>query len=278
MNHADEQLVQRIAQQVIEQMTRGNANPPAAGTDSAAEPTARTRVRPAAGVCTGDYAQFKDRPDLVESTGEPAGPVQAADRTFTGIVTARQIRDSGLSTVRLAPGAQLTPLAADHVRSAALTVERAAESPANGPARAGAAGWLWWIDGHCDAVRQLAGHWPQRLSPLAPLGHDSALADVVRRAARSVSAHRHAGAILFVHSAARAACYANRCPSLRAVVGTCGEAVQQGIDLLAANVLIIEYPHHGAKSMRTIVEQFIGTGRPPRPHVDRQLRELASCD
>jgi len=282
MSNVDPQLVRRIAEQVLARMTdEGAVASPHAG--HSAQPAA---VRPPTGVCTGDYAQFIERPDLVPSADASDRSPQtsrshnAADRTFTGVVTARQIHDSGLATIRLGPGAQLTPLAADHVRSAGLTVERAAASTHHNTSAAPPANtdaWLWWIDGHCDAVRQLTSNWREQLSPLAPLGQGSALADVVTRAARSVSEGRHAGAILFVHSAARAACYANRCPSLRAVVGTCGEAVQQGIDLLAANVLIIEYPHHGPKSMRAMVEQFTGAARPSLPNVDRQLRELASC-
>ncbi len=271
----DEQLVRRIAQRIIAQMI-GAAD---ADATAGARPV---EVRPAAGVCTGDYSKFADRPDLAggAARSSPSPDALTADRTFTGFVTARRLEDAGVRHIRLGPGARLTPLAADYVRAAGLTIEHAAApaSASAGPARANTATtWQWWIDGHCDAVRQLTTAYRQSLAPLTPQGKPSALADVIGRMARSVRDGRAVGGVLFVHSAAQAACFANRCQSLRAVVGTCGQAVQQGIDQLAANVLILEYPHHGHKSMQALVDAFIQTPRPALADVDRRLRELATC-
>ncbi len=259
MTTIDEQLVQRIAAQVIQQLADRRDDP------------ARAEIHPAIGTCTGDYRQFTDRPDLTNPSESPM---------FEGFVTARRLIDSAAQTIRLAPGAKLTPLAVDLVRERKLTVERVGEQVRTQAHTTQATGTFhWWIDGHCDAVRQLAAAQRDRLAPLTPLGQASAIATIIKRLATSMRDGRAAGGILFVQSAARAACFANRCPSLRAVVGTCGDAVQQGIDQLEANVLIVEYPHQGPQAMRAMVRQFIDAPRPtpPDPALAQQLQELATC-
>ena len=55
------------------------------------------------------------------------------------------------------------------------------------------------------------------------------------------------------------------------------EAVQQGIDQLAANVLIIEHPHQSLGQMRNMLGQFMRTRRSLSEEVKQQLQELATC-
>lgn len=263
MTQVSEQLVRRIAERVIAQLAGPQAAPPAL--------PQRADVRPPAGLCTADGGKSADRSDSTQSSNEKT----ASDRTFTGIITARQLADSGQTVFSLAPGARLTPLAVDYIREKKLTLHRlTSEAAAAGSVNTT---WHWWIAGHCSAVQQLTGAMRSRLSPLSPTGQTAGLAKAILNLARLVRSGRSNGAVLFVHSAAQAACFANRCPSLRAVVGTCGEAVQQGIDQLAANVLIVEYPHQGPRAMRAMVEQFIHTARPSLPTIDRHLQELAQC-
>ena len=83
--------------------------------------------------------------------------------------------------------------------------------------------------------------------------------------------------MLFVPTAAKAMCYANRCPSIRAVVGTCAKAVEHGIDELGANVLVIEYPHHGPASMAALVDRMLQHQPEVPPQVQRELTELQRC-
>jgi hypothetical protein len=53
--------------------------------------------------------------------------------------------------------------------------------------------------------------------------------------------------------------------------------VQEGIEFLGANVLVLEYPHHGFKSMDELVRLFLtSSGRAPKD-VESQLIELAAC-
>jgi hypothetical protein len=80
-----------------------------------------------------------------------------------------------------------------------------------------------------------------------------------------------------VENAALATIYANRCPSLRAILGSCMEAVEQGVQAAAANVLIIEYPYKTLQQMRNLLSRFTRGKRELSEDVRRQLAELASC-
>jgi hypothetical protein len=92
-----------------------------------------------------------------------------------------------------------------------------------------------------------------------------------------ITSERVAAGVLIVKSAAAAVVFANRCPSLRAILGTCRDAVQQGIDELAANVLIIEHPYQSLGQIRNLLGQFLRGRRKLSDEVQRQLQELASC-
>lgn len=276
----DQQLVQRIAEQVIAQLNGGGAPRPRNGQTP-------TPIKAPIGVCTGDYSQFTDRPDLVGArqskvdaapsvySGGSAKP-QAAGPALTGFVTGRQVDAIEGTVLPLAFGAKLTPLARDRAKERGLTIRRVGATGAAG-AKAQATTWHWWIAGHCPAVEQLTGEMKQRLSPISAKRELSQLHRVAAELAKKVKAGASAGGVLFVPTAAQAICYANRCPSLRASVATCGEAVEQAIDQLAANVLVVEYPHHGGQAMRAMVERFITADRPSLPRVESQLKELTTC-
>lgn len=140
---------------------------------------------------------------------------------------------------------------------------------------AGGGKWLWWMDGRCATVEKLMGQMRGKLSPVG--GGAKQLVGAIRSLAKQVAHGGAAGGVLFVQSGALAGCFANRCASLRAVVGTCGEAAMQGVNLLGANVLIVEYPHHGVESMRGMIEDFVGAERGRLDGVARQLEELGTC-
>jgi hypothetical protein len=103
------------------------------------------------------------------------------------------------------------------------------------------------------------------------------LRGVVKELAGLVKAKRVGCGLLFVDSAARAACYANRCASLRAIVGTNDKAVSEGVEQLGANVLIMEYPQLGYKGMMAMVKPFLESQRDVPAAVQRELNELATC-
>ena len=95
--------------------------------------------------------------------------------------------------------------------------------------------------------------------------------------AGQVKSNQAQAAILMVQAGAVATVFANRCPSLRAVLGTCLESVEQGIQQLGANVLVIEYPHRTLQQMKNMIGRFVRARRDLPEDVRRQLEELASC-
>jgi hypothetical protein len=268
----DEQFVRRIAEQVIAQMKAANASAPVA-------------VKPPAGTCTGDMSKFTDRPDLVKASsakpplgrelGAERQAAEPADAPLTGFVTGRHVDAIRGRVLPLAYGAKLTPLGRDRAKERGLTIQRVSEGGATTQPVPSA--WHWWIAGHCPAVDQVTSTLKASLTPLVAKRELNQIHRVIADLAKRVNSNISAGGVLFVPSAAQAICYANRCPSLRASVATCGEAVEQAVDQLAANVLVVEYPHHGLKAIHAMVERFITATRPALPLVDSQLKELASC-
>jgi ribose 5-phosphate isomerase RpiB len=139
--------------------------------------------------------------------------------------------------------------------------------------------YLWWCDGpNGPAKAALTTHEKESgLKALdAPAGAKQ-IVPVVKKLAAEVKAGRAAGGVLMVQNAAAAMVYANRCPSLRAVLGTCQEAVEQGVQLVAANVLVIEYPHRTLQQMKNMLGRFAKAKRELGDEVKRQLQELTTC-
>ena len=215
-------------------------------------------------------------------------PVPAPEPiALVGIITARQLQEAmdaapqGIAV--LAPDARLTPLAADLARQDPEKIKRLTAALGSAASHANpqitAAGphlpWLWWVDEPCNIVDQIVGARSQQLRPSAAGRSGGGLpVQVVRDIATSIRAQRIAGAILFVRNAARAMCYANRCSSIRAVVGTSDEAVEQGIRDMGANVLVIERPQIGPRAMAAMVDRMLQQTPKAPPQVQRELADL----
>jgi ribose 5-phosphate isomerase RpiB len=209
------------------------------------------------------------------------------------IYTARQLEDlhkSGASSQIILPyGARLTPLASDWVRSKKLAIGYSnIEAPQplvkaiGSPAAAATDGspLLWWCDGPCGAAKAAVGSQSKETSLAAITIPTEAknLIKVVKHIATEVKASRAGGGVLLVETGAAAMIFANRCPSLRAVLGTCLEAVEQGIQFTAANVLVIEYPHKTLSQIKNFLGRFARAGqRTLGDDMKQQLQELASC-
>jgi ribose 5-phosphate isomerase RpiB len=103
------------------------------------------------------------------------------------------------------------------------------------------------------------------------------VASVVKTIAGEIKADRAGAAVLMVQTGASAVVFANRCPSLRAILGTCLEAVEQGIQQVGTNVLVIEYPHRTLQQMKNMISRFVRAKHELPEDVRRQLQELASC-
>lgn len=276
---ADDKLVQQITEQVMAALARHQSG---AGSSPQAE------VRPPIGICTGDYSKFPELAGRAVGAAAsskapaailiqpPASNLQPPIRVLHGIITAKQVEKLD-GVIHLAPGARLTPLATDVVKQRKLKIERLS-SGTHSHASASVRGteWVWWIDGRCAIAEGVMTEF-RDIAPLSVRRQSTAMADAVREVARRVKDGRAAGAVLFTHAAAAATCFANRCANLRAIVGTSDASIEQAVKQIAANVLIIEYPMHGQRSMRSLVERFTTMARPTLPEIERQLKELSAC-
>jgi ribose 5-phosphate isomerase RpiB len=217
------------------------------------------------------------------------------------IFTARQLQDlhktNGHVTVPV--GARVTPLAQDWLRQKKIALKYgtngsvppkpdvSAVGPAQAPKEPGhlpltfapPGTLLWWCDGPCGQAKGAiaAQSRESSLHPLdLPASNDN-LVPAIKRLAAEVKSGRASGGILLVQAGAAAIVYANRCPSLRAILGTCRQSVEQGVQHLAANVLIIEHPYHSLPQVRNILVPFVRGRRELSDDVQRQLQELSTC-
>jgi hypothetical protein len=211
------------------------------------------------------------------------------------IVTARQLEDlhrlqGGNGQITLPYRARLTPLAADFIRAGKIALgysdaEASApplavsQAPTSQPATSPAATFLHWCDGPCGpakaALSAVAKETTLRAleEPADPRG----LVPVIKTLAGEIKSSRASGGILLVRSASAAIVYANRCPSLRAILGTCLDTVEQGLSLVAANVLVLEYPYLTLQQTRNLIGRFVRGPRILGESIRRELAEVASC-
>lgn len=303
MTEQDRQLVELITNQVLAALRQQGVGSAGSNVSPTTEPAAvsstvqgRVSVQPPIGQCTGDYSKFPelrgklygDPVNLPSSAGTAniVSPPSAA-LALTGIITANQLQEALTASpdgnVWLAPDARLTPLANDWARQHKEKIRRGspasqvAGSPQPGVQVSSPSSWLWWIDGQCAAVHEVTRQMQGQLRPLAAGPHASALPQVVRDVASALKTKQIAGAFLFVPNAARAMCYANRCSSIRGVVGTCGEAVEQGVTELGANLLVMEYPHQGPRAMAAMMQRMMQQTPGAPPSVERDLADLHRC-
>jgi len=289
MDEKTRQLVQSITEQVIATLLQQGGQSSAAPSRTTKHPGPAV-IRAPVGVCTGDYSKFPELAGRQVGASPPAGTLSGGAAPspipLSGIVTASQLQTAmhaaSDGVAALTSDARLTPLANDLARQYPEKICRITASPpgTGGPANGGSNSdlpWLWWIDGACPAVQELVSARAGGLRGSGAASHPAALAQVVRDLSAAVKRSNVAGGLLFVQNAARAMCFANRCPSIRAVVGTCGEAVEQGIAELGANVLVIEFPHQGPKAMEAMMDRMMQQPPTPLPAVQRELEDLHRC-
>jgi ribose 5-phosphate isomerase RpiB len=204
------------------------------------------------------------------------------------IYTARQLEDlhksNGNGQVVLPYGARLTPLASDWARSKKIAIGYSnIEDPKPQIKAIGqtattstTAPLLWWCDGPCGVAKAAITAQAKETSLAAIEAKD--LAKAIKHIAAEVKSGPAGGGVLLVQSGAAAVIFANRCPSLRAVLGTCMESLEQGIQLVAANVLVIEYPYKTLPQVKNLLGRFARAGqRQLSDEVKQQLQELSSC-
>src|SRR5690242_9805565 len=173
------------------------------------------------------------------------------------IITARQLEDlhrqnGANGHVTLPYRARLTPLAVDYIKQRKLVVgyssvsvesrndktsavrkEPLAASRTNAAATPApsSTSLLYWCDGPCGPAKAavVSAEKESNLHALANPADPAQLIPVIKHIASEVKSSRASGAILLVQHGAAAVVFANRCPSLRAALGTSLEAVEQAI-------------------------------------------------
>lgn len=206
------------------------------------------------------------------------------------IFTARQLEElfRAKGQITLPYRARLTPLAQDWLRQKKITIGYSdVDSPkGNTPPPPGTpavpvslGNWLWWADGPCGPAKAAL------LGTSRELGFNATeialdprqLVDAIKQLAGELKGGKVNGGFLLVGNGAQAMVFANRCPSIRAVLGTCIEAVEQGVRLIGANVLVIEHPYKSLQQAKTLIGRFVRAKREFSPEVQKQLSELSSC-
>jgi hypothetical protein len=213
------------------------------------------------------------------------------------IFTARQLEDLHRNTgangqIVLPYRARLTPNAQDWVRQRkidvgysdvdASAVHKAATTSigrADAGSPASATRFVWWCDGPCGPAKAaMVTQAKESALTESSIAQDANhLIPAIKHVAAEVKSGRATGAVLLVQSAAGATVYANRCPSLRAIPGTCLDAVDQGVSQVAANVLVVEHPYKTLSQVKNLVSRFIRGKRELSDDVSRNLSELTSC-
>jgi hypothetical protein len=218
--------------------------------------------------------------------------------------TARQLEDLHKSNgsnghVTLPYRARLSPLAQDWVRARKIALGysdavASAGKPAAGttpgvknsggaptPAKQeNAPGTvLWWCDGPCGPAKAAitAQAKESNLRAIELPADANKLVAAITLLAQEIKSGQASAGVLLVQNAAVPIVFANRCPSLRAVVGTCLEAVEQGIQQAAANVLVIEHPYKTLPQVKSLLGRFVRGRRELSEELRRQLQELSSC-
>ena len=268
MSEPAPELVERIVREVVAALERRAPEEKPPGEAPGAP------IRPPVGVCTGDYSQFPELRGRLHGRGNPDSaprPAREGPAPLEGIVTASRLADALGSapdgTALLAPSARLTPLAMDLAREQPRRVRRAASEPDS----AATARWLLWAETRFAVTERLAA----QAGDVARVPADEEAA-ALGQAAEAIEVGRAAGAVVLVRDAARAMMLANRRPPLRAVLGTCPEAVGRARSAIGANVLILEPPYHGAEALEAMAEKFLAAP-PERPRdLDRALEAVGA--
>lgn len=204
------------------------------------------------------------------------------------IFTARQLEELHRSNghVTLPYRARLSPLAQDWVRQKKIAVGYAdvdTTPPTSTTPRdeslAASRPFVWWCDGPCGPAKAalMAQSKESSLNELGVANDANQLVVAIKRIADEIKSEKLSGAVLLVKTGAEAIVYANRCPSLRAILGTCIDAVEQGIQQVAANVLVIEHPYKTLSQVKNLVGRFVRGKRELNDVVQARLKELTTC-
>lgn len=201
--------------------------------------------------------------------------------------TARQLESllKETGSVTLPYRARLTPLARDWARQQKIrigyadvetTVSEGSKNPVSRPQQTQPP-YLWWCDGPCGTAKAalLNAGCEANIEAMTILEGSSRVLSAIKHLSAEVAGNKASGGILIAKHAAVATVYANRCQSLRAIVGSSLPAVEAGIKELAANVLILEADQLTLREMKHLILRFAKAPRELTEVTQQELNELA---
>ena len=204
------------------------------------------------------------------------------------IFTQRQLEalHNGNGQIVLPYRARLSPMAQDWVKRkkislgyADVSVERGPKPQAPSVVAKETGRFVWWCDGPCGpakgAITGLARE--ANLAELEISSEPKQIAAVIKTLAAQIKNGSVDGGVLLVKTGAVALVLANRCSSLRAILGTCLGSVDQGILEIAANVLVIEHPYVTLMQARNLIARFVRGKRTLSEEARKLIGEVASC-
>lgn len=201
----------------------------------------------------------------------------------------QMLRDS--DTIVLPAGARLTPGAQDLVRAKnlELSYDAVAGKPqvhlapnasphATSPTPAGAA-FLYWCGAQSGTAKAAISMTTREVNLRElPVGGDAGNPiAAVRATLEAIKSKTAVGAILIVDHAPIVTALANRSPHLRAIVGTSLGALDLGLTLLGANVLVLEPGNLPLMMIRNMVLKFIRSPRGMNDELAKALGELSKA-
>lgn len=208
------------------------------------------------------------------------------------ILTQRQLETmhNGNGRIVLPYRARLSPLAQDWIKKKRIEIGYAdietnitpkvgatSRLPAQPPTQA--SHFAWWCDGPCGpakaAITNLARE--SNLSELQIPQETKATASAIKKLSEQVHSNQIDGGILLVKTGAVAMVLANRCTNLRAVLGTCLDSLEQGLQQIAANVLVLEHPYVTLMQARNLVTRFVKAKRRLPDDVNALIAQVANC-
>jgi ribose 5-phosphate isomerase RpiB len=180
---------------------------------------------------------------------------------WTGpVLSGEHLRRSlnGHRCVRLAPRTVLTPLAAEELRAAGVSVERERPEPAPRPASWGVARERAYpmVDSVLRSLeREGVGLWP--------LGGECKSADCewAKALAECVARGECVGGVVFCSDPALVSCVANKLPGLRAVAVSTVAGAARAVLSLGANLVAVEMPGRTYFELVQIVRTVCRPGR-----------------
>ena len=203
-----------------------------------------------------DGAGTEKRASAKTAAREPAvdtAQLQLADRTITiGLVAGRL---DGVKEVLVSAGAVVTPSVRDELRKRHIVLRQAGEQAADAAVRPKL---VLGVAGNADPTGVAVAAAQAEAGVADRIDNDCVL-EVVRHVTQAMAAQTRIGLVLTDRPAV-AICLANRRASVRAAWGVSVASVREAMQLIGANLLVLNPAQHSVYELRGMIREFLGGG------------------